>query len=86
MILAAFGSRLLVSAPIAVTRSDWRHSSPTNGSGVLAIADAVGISTWRVGTTALWIAFVEEDAASTYDFDVTHGKISLYKNRFHMFT
>jgi hypothetical protein len=34
----------------------------------------------------LWIAFVEDTTASTYDLCTTHGKISLCKNRFHMFT
>jgi hypothetical protein len=83
-ILAAYGFKLLASAHTIVSRSAWRHSSPTDGSGVLA--DAVGISTWRAGTTTLWIAFIEDTTASTYDFNATHGKINLCKNRFHMFT
>jgi hypothetical protein len=58
---------------------------PTDVSGVPAITDAVGSSTWRVGVAALWIASVE-DTASTYNFHTTHGKTSLCKNRFHIFT
>jgi hypothetical protein len=76
-ILAAFRSRLLVSATTAISRSVWRHSSPIDGSGVLADADAMGISTWRVGVAALWIASVEGTAALTYDFHTTHGKTNL---------
>jgi hypothetical protein len=59
---------------------------PTNGSGVLVVADAVGISTWRAGTAALWIASIEDTIASIDDFHATHGKTSLCKNRFHIFT
>jgi hypothetical protein len=51
-ILAAFGSRLLKSAPAAISRLAWRPSSPTDGSGLLAATTAMGISTWRVGATA----------------------------------
>jgi hypothetical protein len=76
-ILATFRSRLLASAPTAISRSAWRHSSPTDGSGVLADADTVGISTWRAGAAALWIASVEDTTASTYDFHATHGKTNL---------
>jgi hypothetical protein len=73
-ILAAFGSRLLASTPTVVSKSAWRHSSLTDGSGVLA--DAVGI-TYRVGSVALWITSIEDTAASTYDFHVTHGKTNV---------
>jgi hypothetical protein len=45
----------------------------------------MGSSTWRAGTTILWIASVQ-DTASTYDFHTTHGKTSLCKNRLRMFT
>jgi hypothetical protein len=76
-ILAAFGSRLLASSPTAVSRSVWRHSYPTNGSGLLDDADAMGISTWRAGVTALWTASVDDTASSTYDFHATHGKTNL---------
>jgi hypothetical protein len=37
----------------------------------------MGISTWRVGATALLIASVEDTAASIYDFHATHGKTNL---------
>jgi hypothetical protein len=74
MILVTFRSWLLASAPIAISRSTWRHSSPIDGSRVLVDVDAMGISTWRAGTTTLWIASIEETAASTYDFLMTHGK------------
>jgi hypothetical protein len=77
MILATFGSRLLASAPTAVSRSDCRHSFPIDGSGILADADAVRISTLRVSTTALLIVSVEDTAALTYDFHATHGKTIL---------
>jgi hypothetical protein len=76
-ILAAFKSRLLASAPLAVSRSAWMPSSPTDGSRVLANAHAVGISTWRVGFAALWITSVEDTTASTYDFHATHGKTNI---------
>jgi hypothetical protein len=79
-------SRLLASPPpIAVSRSAFWHSSPTDGSGLLAITDAVGSSTWRAGAAILWIASVG-DTASTYDFHVTDGKTILCKNRLHVFT
>jgi hypothetical protein len=45
-------ARLLASAPIVVSRSAWRPSSPTDGSGLLAATAAVGISTWRAGVAA----------------------------------
>jgi hypothetical protein len=77
-ILVVFRSRLLVSSPIAISRSSFQHSSPIDGSGVLAIDDAVGTSTRRAGTVAFWITFVE-DTTSTYDFHATHGKTSLCK-------
>jgi hypothetical protein len=81
MILATFGSKLLASAPTTVSRSAWRHSYPTDGSGVLANtnanADAMGISTWRAGGAALWIAAVEDTAASIYNFHTTHSKTNL---------
>jgi hypothetical protein len=85
-ILTTFRSRLQASSSTAVFRSAFRHSSPTDGLGVLAIADAMGIFTWRAVAAALWIASVEDTAALTYDFDDTHSKTSLYKNRFCMFT
>jgi hypothetical protein len=72
--------------PTPVSRSAWSHSSPTDGSGELVVADAVGISTWRAGAPTLWITSVEDIAASTYDFHATHSKTSICKNRFHMFT
>jgi hypothetical protein len=84
-ILAAYRSRLLASSPTAVSRSALWHSSPIDGSGVLAIADAVGSSTWRAGAAALWITSMK-NTAWTYDFHATHGKTSLYKNRYRMFT
>jgi hypothetical protein len=84
-ILAAFRSRLLASSPTFIFRSAFRHSYPTNGLGLLVIADTVGSSTWKAGIPALSITSVE-DTASTYDFHATHGKTSLCKNRFHMFT
>jgi hypothetical protein len=76
-ILAAFGSRLLASAPIAISRSVGRHSYPTDGSGVLADATIMGICTSKAGAAALWIASVEDTAASTYDFLATHGKTNV---------
>jgi hypothetical protein len=66
-ILVAYRSKLLASSPTAVSRSTFQHSSPTDGSGVLAVADAVGSSTWREGVTTLWITS-GEDTALTYDF------------------
>jgi hypothetical protein len=51
--------------------SAWRHSSSTDGSGVLVIVDAMGISTWMAGVATLWIASVEDTIALTYDFHVT---------------
>jgi hypothetical protein len=75
-ILDAFGSKLLASSPTPVSRSAWRHSSTTDGSGVLDVADAVGISTWRARVTALWITSIEDIAALTYDIHSTHGKTS----------
>jgi hypothetical protein len=74
-ILVTFMSRLLVSYPIAVSRSAFRHSSPTDGSGVLVITDVMGSSTWRAGAAALWIASVE-DTTLTYDILATHCKTS----------
>jgi hypothetical protein len=89
-ILAAFRSRLLASAPTVISKSAWRPSCPTDGSGLLSAATAVGISTWRIGanaavgistwragTATLWIAFVEDNATLTYDFYATHDKIKL---------
>jgi hypothetical protein len=76
-ILAAFGSKLLASAPTVVSRSAWRSSSPTDRSGLLAAATAVEISTWRAdAATAVRIVSVE-DNASTYDFHATHGKTNV---------
>jgi hypothetical protein len=75
-VLATFGSRLLASAPIAISRSAWRHS-PTDGLGVLFDSDTVEIFTWRAGTAALWIASIENTVTSTYDFYTTHGKKNL---------
>jgi hypothetical protein len=77
ILAAAYMSRLLASSPTAVFRSSFWHSSPINGSGLLTDADAVESSTWRAGVAALGMASVE---------DTTHGKISLCKNRLHMFT
>jgi hypothetical protein len=81
MILTAYRFRLLASSPIVISRSAFRHSSPTDGLGALAITDTVGSSTWRAGAVALWIAFVEDTDALTYGFHSTHGK-----NIFRMFT
>jgi hypothetical protein len=85
-ISAAFGSRLLASPPTPVSRSAWRHCSLTDGTGVLAVTDAVGISTWTAGVITLWITSVEDTAASTYNFHATHSKTSLCRNMFRMFT
>jgi hypothetical protein len=82
-ILPAYKSRLLASFPTVVSRLAFWHSCPTDGSGLLAIADVVESSTWRAVTTALWISSV--DTASAY-FHATHSKTSLYKNMLHMFT
>jgi hypothetical protein len=49
-----------------------------HGSGVVAITDTVGSSTWRAGVAALWIGYVE-DTASTYDFHATHDKTFVFK-------
>jgi hypothetical protein len=75
-ILAAFGSRLLVSTPTVISRSASRPSSPTDGPGLLAAA-AVGISTERAGAATLWIASVGDNAALTYDYHATHGKTNV---------
>jgi hypothetical protein len=64
-ILADLGSRLLASACAGVSRTPWRPPSPTA---------TMGISTWRVCATALWLASVEVTATSTYDFHATHDK------------
>jgi hypothetical protein len=85
MILAAYRSRLLASSPTTVSRSAFWHSSPIDGSEVLAITDVMGSSTWRAGATTLWIASVEDTTALTYDFHATHDKTSLCKNRFRIF-
>jgi hypothetical protein len=53
------------------------HSSPTVGSGLLAVADTMGRSTWRADAAALPIASVD-DTASIY-FLTTHSKIRLCK-------
>jgi hypothetical protein len=37
----------------------------------------MGISAWRAGFAALWIASVEDIAALTYDFHATHGKTNI---------
>jgi hypothetical protein len=79
-ILAAYRSRLLASSPRVISRSAFRYSSPTGGSSVLAIIDAVGSSTWRADVAALCIASIEDTAALTYDFHTTHDKTSLCKN------
>jgi hypothetical protein len=78
-ILDAFRSSLLASSPPPISQSTWRHSPPTDGSGILVVTDVVGISTWRAGAAALWIAFVEDTTALTYDFHATDGKRSLCK-------
>jgi hypothetical protein len=70
-ILAAYRFRLLVSSPIAVSRSAFRQSSTTYGSGVLAVANAMGSSTKRAGTAAIRITSIEDNAALTYDFHAT---------------
>jgi hypothetical protein len=72
-ILTAFRSRLLASAPTAVSRSAWRlltAAITTVGISTwrAGVAAAVGISSWWAGATALWIASVGDNAASTYDF------------------
>jgi hypothetical protein len=86
MILAAYRFKLLASSPTTVSRSAFWHSSPTDGPGILAITNAMGSSTWRIGIIALWIVSVDDTATSTYDFHATHGKISLCKTRFRMIT
>jgi hypothetical protein len=75
-ILAAFGSRLLASARVAISRTAWRPPSPIDKSGLLAaaVAATVGISTWKACAAALWLASIEVTAASTYDFHATHDK------------
>jgi hypothetical protein len=50
---------------------------PIDGSGLLADAAVVGISTWRAGAATLWIASIEDTATSTYDFHATHGKTNV---------
>jgi hypothetical protein len=76
-ILAAFRSKLLASAPTTVSRSAWRPSSPIDGSGLLANTAVVGISIWRAGVAALWIASVEDTTVLTYDFHATHSKTNV---------
>jgi hypothetical protein len=76
---------LLASSLTTISRSAFRHTSPTDGSRLLVVTDAVGSSTQREGIAALWIASVE-DTASIYDFHTTHGKTILCKNRLRMFT
>jgi hypothetical protein len=83
-ILATFRSGLMVHSPTVVSRSSFRHSSPIAGSGLLAITDAMGSSTRRVGVTALWKAFMD-DTTSTY-FHATHSKTNLCKTRLRMYT
>jgi hypothetical protein len=55
----------------------FRHSSPIAGSGLLAVANAMGISIWRVGAATLWNAFMDDNASTS--FLATHGKTSLCK-------
>jgi hypothetical protein len=50
-LLAAFRSRLLVP-------------SPTAGSGLLAIANVMGSSTWRTGAATLWNASVDNTTST----------------------
>jgi hypothetical protein len=38
----------------------------------IVVEIAMGISTWRAGTAAFWIASVEDIATSTNDFHATH--------------
>jgi hypothetical protein len=83
-ILAAFRSRLIASSPTTIYRSPFCYSSPTYGSGLLAVDDAVVRSTWRAGAVTIWNTFVD-DTASTY-FHATHGKTRLCKTRLHMYT
>jgi hypothetical protein len=87
-ILVTYRSRIMVSSPTVVSRSAFRHPSnpPQTGQRYWPSLTLWGSFTWRAGIAALWIAFVEDTAASTYDFHATHGKTSLCKNRFHMFT
>jgi hypothetical protein len=73
-ILSVTGCRLMVPA---ASRSVFQHSSPTTGSGLLVITNAVGSSTWRADVTTLWNASMDE-TASTY-FLGTHGKTTLCK-------
>jgi hypothetical protein len=37
----------------------------------------MGISTWRAGVTVLWVTFIEDTSALTYDFHTTHGKTNV---------
>jgi hypothetical protein len=37
----------------------------------------MGICTLRAGTATLWITFIGDNTALTYDFHATHGKTLL---------
>jgi hypothetical protein len=83
-ILSTYRSRLLPSSPIAISKSNFRHSSPIDEPGLLAVTDTVGSSTWMTGIVALWNASVN-GTASTY-FHAIHGKARLCKIRLCMYT
>jgi hypothetical protein len=73
-ILAAIGCNLLA---LAALKSVFQHYSPTVRSGLLAVVDVVGSSTWKASAATVWNASVD-DTASTY-FLTTHSKTSLCK-------
>jgi hypothetical protein len=52
---------------------------PHTGSGVLA--DIMGISTWRAGVATLWSASIEDTAALTYDFHITHNRTNVIMSK-----
>jgi hypothetical protein len=77
-ILAALGSRLLASTPTAISRLEWRLLAVATAVGIstwrAGTTAIMGISTWKAGTTALWIASVGDNTTSNYNFHATHGK------------
>jgi hypothetical protein len=46
--------------------SDFQHSYPIVGSGILTDTDPVDTSTWREGVAALWNASVDDTAMTSF--------------------
>jgi hypothetical protein len=60
--------------------STWRIGATTVvgiSTWTAGAAATMGISTWRAGAATLWIASVEANAASAYNFHATHDKTNV---------